>query len=76
MNVCRVYEVFNHVQDSGEHIWFLSMELIEGRTLEGFIGLRLAIEELARLLGQAARALAAAHAAGVVHRDVKPAKRL
>jgi predicted ATPase len=49
------------------------MELVEGRTLEALIGRRLAVEELACLLGQAARALAAAHAAGVVHRDIKPA---
>ena len=37
------------------------------------IGQRRPVEELARLFGQAAQALAAAHAAGVVHRDIKPA---
>ncbi len=52
---------------------FLSMELIEGRTLEALVGQRRPVKELAHLIGQAARALAAAHAAGVVHRDVKPA---
>jgi serine/threonine protein kinase/predicted ATPase len=51
---------------------FLSMEWIDGQTLRGLVGQRLPVEELARLLGQAARALAAAHAAGVVHRDIKP----
>jgi predicted ATPase/tRNA A-37 threonylcarbamoyl transferase component Bud32 len=51
---------------------FLSMELIDGQTLRGLVGQRLPLGELARLLGQAARALVAAHAAGVVHRDVKP----
>src|SRR5262249_27700900 len=51
---------------------FLSMELVQGQTLEALAG-RLPAAELARLVGQAARALAAAHAAGVVHRDVKPA---
>jgi serine/threonine protein kinase len=52
---------------------FLSMELIDGRTLEALVGQHLPAEELARLVGQAAQALAAAHTAGVVHRDIKPA---
>src|SRR5262249_37198002 len=67
-HICTIY-------DTGESAGrpFLSMELVEGQTLETLIGRRLPFEELARLLGQAARALAAAHAAGVVHRDIKPA---
>jgi predicted ATPase len=67
-NICTIY-------DTGECAGrpFLSMELIDGRTLEALVGQRRPAEELARLIGQAARALAAAHAAGVVHRDIKPA---
>jgi predicted ATPase len=67
-HICTIY-------DSGECAGrpFLSMELIEGLTLASLAGQRLPTEALARLIGQAARALAAAHAAGVVHRDVKPA---
>src|SRR5205807_7734440 len=67
-HICTIY-------DTGESAGrpFLSMELVEGRTLESLIGQHTQVEELARLFGQAARALAAAHAAGVVHRDIKPA---
>jgi predicted ATPase len=67
-HVCTIY-------DTGECDGrpFLSMELIEGRTLEALVGRRPPLDELARLLAQVAQALAAAHAVGVVHRDVKPA---
>jgi predicted ATPase len=66
-HICTIY-------DTGECGGrpFLSMELVEGRALAAMVGQRLPVEELARLIGQAARALAAAHAAGVVHRDIKP----
>ena len=67
-HICTIY-------DTGDSAGrpFLSMELVEGRTLEALLDQRPAVEELARLVAQAARALAAAHAAGVVHRDIKPA---
>src|SRR5262249_15024907 len=61
--------------DTGECVGrpFLSMELIDGRTLETLVGQHPPAAELARLVAQAAKALAAAHAAGIVHRDIKPA---
>jgi hypothetical protein len=75
----RTASALNHphictIHDTGECGGrpFITMELIEGQTLAALAG-RLPPAELARLGGQAARALAAAHAAGVVHRDVKPA---
>src|SRR5258707_15365632 len=37
------------------------------------LALRTRFSLLARIIGQAARAVAAAHAAGVAHRDIKPA---
>ena len=63
------------VYDIGEHDGdlFLAMELVEGGNLNAW--LRAAprkAAEILDLLVDAARGLAAAHAAGVVHRDVKP----
>jgi len=51
---------------------FIVMELIQGRTLRKMIGQGVDLESLARIGEQVAKALAVAHAAGIVHRDIKP----
>jgi hypothetical protein len=55
---------------------FLATELVAGDTLATRGGASADWRMLARLYVQAARGLAAAHAAGLVHRDVKPANLL
>src|SRR5262249_61791063 len=67
-HICTVHALGQH-----EGRPFIVMELIEGLTLQALAERRPGLEEVARWVAQAARALAAAHAAGVVHRDVKPA---
>ena len=67
-NVVTVFDVGAHESDL-----FIAMELVEGGTLSAWLrdGARTTGEILDRLI-DAGRGLAAAHAAGVVHRDVKP----
>src|SRR6201988_5324191 len=68
----NVARVSHYGEQDGE--CFYVMELVEGETLEmrvrrdGPMPLALALE----VIKQAARALAAAEACGVVHRDIKP----
>jgi eukaryotic-like serine/threonine-protein kinase len=52
----------------------IAMELVEGPTLHDVLvsGARWTIEQAARLIEQAADGVAAAHALGIVHRDIKP----
>src|SRR5580693_709370 len=66
-----------HVYDHGisqEGLPYIVMEFLEGESLSDAIIGRgpLSPVEVAQIIGQAARALAKAHAAGVVHRDLKP----
>src|SRR3954447_15223986 len=68
----HVVSVFDAVEDD-DHIW-LVMEYVPGETLAELIARegRLDPEQVAAIGAQVADGLAAAHARGTVHRDVKP----
>ena len=76
-NVCRLFDVFQHVPDSGRPndrpLTFVTMELLDGETLSEYLRLRgpLNPDEALPLARQMAEALSAAHGAGIVHRDFK-----
>ena len=72
LNHPHVVAVYDLVIEDDER--WLVMEYVEGPTLAGLVRREgaLAPDRAAPLICQAADALAAAHAAGIVHRDVKP----
>ncbi len=71
-NVVSIFEVGEVVID-GERSAFLAMELVRGHPLRAFVGEEdIALPTRVRWLADTARALAAAHRIGLVHRDVKP----
>src|SRR6266516_529845 len=77
-NVCRIFDLFHHRMEWGTgeaELSFLAMELLRGETLASrlrAVGRMTTVEALA-IVEQMAAGLAAAHRAGVVHRDFKSA---
>jgi len=70
--IAQVYD-FGESEEDGRRVPYVVMELIHGGTLQqrmkaGTIPPR----QVFRICGQVAAALAAAHADGLVHRDIKP----
>ena len=72
-NVCRIHELFCDVSPSGDKVWFLSMEFLDGHTLSEHIRHNGPVNPATAfdLLEQIVSGLNAAHANGVIHRDLK-----
>jgi serine/threonine protein kinase/Flp pilus assembly protein TadD len=77
-NICRIFDIEREVRDFyGQRVefTFLTMELLSGETLSRRIsrdGPIMLLEAL-NIARQIAAALNAAHARGIIHRDMKPA---
>jgi len=73
LNHHNIVSVYDFGEDEGS--WFIVMEYVQGRTLRDIMRAEGPMEpaRAAELASEVAAALAAAHAEGIIHRDVKPA---
>src|SRR4051812_32711089 len=72
-NIASVYD-YGETTEGGQRLAYLIMEFVEGKPLVSILAERgrLTPEQTLDVLGQAGDGLSAAHAAGMVHRDIKP----
>jgi len=69
-NICNIHEI----DETSEGQLFICMACYEGETLKERIARGpLGVDEAVRIAAQIGEGLARAHAAGIVHRDMKPA---
>src|SRR6516225_9531602 len=66
-NIVTVYEVIRH-----EDTPLIVMEMVQGEPLGSARGTPRSLEQVVQLVLQTARALAAVHANGIIHCDIKP----
>lgn len=68
-NIVRIYDI-----EKEQDIYFIVMEYIDGKTLAQLMEERDAfrVRETIHIVLEVAKALAAAHTKGIIHRDVKP----
>src|SRR5258707_6234655 len=72
-NIFTIYAVEKVQLEDGQQQSFISMELLEGETLDRRVGSPVALDRLLDWGIQLADSLDAAHAKGIIHRDIKPA---
>ena len=71
--VVEVYD-YGEIEDEDAQLAYLIMEYVDGKPLSRLLGLwgKLSAADTLRVVGGVAEALQVAHAAGIVHRDIKP----
>jgi serine/threonine-protein kinase len=70
----HIVQVFDHGLTEPDKVPFIVMELLDGHDVRQLIERQgpMALDVVSKIMAQAGRALTKAHAAGVIHRDIKP----
>lgn len=71
-HVCRIYDIGTHELDGGGTLHFFTMEFVDGERLTSRLQRgALPVADASRIARQLLSGLSAAHAAGILHRDLK-----